>query len=170
MKDLIIIGAGQAGLTMGYYLKQEGYNFLLLEAGNRVGDSWRNRYDSLQLFTPRSYSSLPGMALIDEKNEFPYKDEIATYLEEYARHFQLPIQLQTKVFKIKKERDIFELHTPTEILQTKKVIIATGGFQQPFIPSVSANLSSHVFQIHSSQYKSPSQIPKEKVLVVVGGN
>lgn len=121
MKDLIIIGAGQAGLTMGYYLKQEGYNFLLLEAGNRVGDSWRNRYDSLQLFTPRPYSSLPGMALIDEKNEFPYKDEIATYLEEYARHFQLPIQLQTKVFKIKKERDIFELHTPTEILQTKKV-------------------------------------------------
>ena len=158
MKDLIIIGAGQAGLTMGYYLKQEGYNFLLLEAGNRVGDSWRNRYDSLQLFTPRPYSSLPGMALIDEKNEFPYKDEIATYLEEYARHFQLPIQLQTKVFKIKKERDIFELHTPTEILQTKKVIIATGGFQQPFIPSVSANLSSHVFQIHSSQYKSPSQM------------
>jgi len=169
MKDLIIIGAGQAGLTMGYYLKQEGYNFLLLEAGKRVGDSWRNRYDSLQLFTPRSYSSLPGMALIGEKNEFPYKDEIATYLEEYARHFQLPVQLQTEVLKIKKE-EIFELHTPTEILQTKKVIIASGAFQQPFIPSVSANLSSHIFQIHSSQYKSPSQIPKGKVLVVGGGN
>ncbi len=120
MKDLIIIGAGQAGLTMGYYLKQEGYNFLLLEAGKRVGDSWRNRYDSLQLFTPRSYSSLPGMTLIGEKNEFPYKDEIATYLEEYARHFQLPVQLQTEVLKIKKEKEIFELHTPTEILQTKK--------------------------------------------------
>ncbi|UJA77456.1 NAD(P)/FAD-dependent oxidoreductase [Bacillus cereus] len=170
MKDLIIIGAGQAGLTMGYYLKQEGYNFLLLEAGNRVGDSWRNRYDSLQLFTPRPYSSLPGMALIGEKNEFPYKDEIATYLEEYARHFQLPVQLQTEVLKIRKEKGIFELHTSTEILQTKKVIIATGGFQQPFIPSVSANLSSHVFQIHSSQYKSPSQIPQGKVLVVGGGN
>ncbi len=71
-------------------------------------------------FTPRSYSSLPGMALIGEKNEFPYKDEIATYLEEYARHFQLPVQLQTEVLKIKKEKEIFELHTPTEILQTKK--------------------------------------------------
>lgn len=105
MKDIIIIGAGQAGLTMGYYLKQEGYNFLLLEAGNRVGDSWRNRYDSLQLFTPRSYSSLPGMALIGEKDEFPYKDEIATYLEEYARHFQLPVQLQTEVLKIKKRKE-----------------------------------------------------------------
>ncbi len=170
VKDLIIIGAGQAGLTMGYYLKQEGYNFLLLEAGKQVGDSWRNRYDSLQLFTPRSYSSLPGMALIGEKNEFPYKDEIATYLEEYARHFQLPVQLQTEVLKIKKEKEIFELHTPTEILQTKKVIIASGGFQQPFIPSVSANLSSHIFQIHSSQYRSSSQIPQGKVLVAGGGN
>lgn len=170
MKDLIIIGAGQAGLTMGYYLKQEGYNFLLLEAGNRIGDSWRNRYDSLQLFTPREYSSLPGMILKGEKNEFPHKDEIAMYLEEYAQYFQLPVQLQTEVLKIKKEKEIFELHTPTEILQTKKVIIASGGFQEPYIPSFSQYLSSHVYQIHSSQYKSPSQIPKGKVLVVGGGN
>ncbi|WP_264447369.1 flavin-containing monooxygenase [Bacillus cereus] len=170
MKDLIIIGAGQAGLTMGYYLKQEGYNFLLLEAGKRIGDSWRNRYDSLQLFTPRSYSSLPGRALIGGKNELPHKDEIATYLEEYARHFKLPVQLQTEVLKIKKEKDIFELHTPRETLQSKKVVIATGGFQQPYIPSYSQRLSSHVFQRHSSQYKSPPQIPKGKVLVVGGGN
>jgi len=170
VKDLIIIGAGQAGLTMGYYLKQEGYNFLLLEAGNRIGDSWRNRYNSLQLFTPREYSSLPGMVVKGEGNGFPCKDEMATYLEEYARYFTLPVQLQTEVLKIKKENDIFELHTPTEILQSKKVVIATGGFQQPYIPSFSQHLSSHVFQIHSSQYKSPSQIPKGNVLVVGGGN
>ncbi len=120
MKDLIIIGAGQAGLTMGYYLKQEGYNFLLLEAGNRIGDSWRNRYDSLQLFTPREYSSLPGMILKGERNGFPHKNEIAMYLEEYAQYFQLPVQLQTEVLKIRKEEEIFELHTPTEVLQSKK--------------------------------------------------
>ena len=170
MKDIIIVGAGQAGLAMGYYLKQEGYSFLLLEAGNRIGDSWRNRYDSLQLFTPRAYSSLPGMALIGEKNGFPYKDEIANYLEGYATYFKLPVQLQTEVLKIKKEKDIFELHTSKEILQSKKIIIASGGFQQPFIPSFSQHLSSHIFQIHSSQYKTPSQIPKGKVLVVGGGN
>ncbi|WP_144467313.1 flavin-containing monooxygenase [Bacillus toyonensis] len=162
MLDAIIVGAGQAGLAMGYYLKQEGDNFLLLEAGNRVGDSWRNRYDSLQLFTPREYSSLPSMILKGEGNGFPSKDEIATYLEEYAGRFQLPIQLQTEVLKIKKEKDIFELHTSKEILQSKKVIIASGGFQQPFIPSFSQHLSS--------QYKSPSQIPKGRVLVVGGGN
>ncbi|MFP3378378.1 NAD(P)/FAD-dependent oxidoreductase [Bacillus sp. SIMBA_069] len=170
MLDVIIIGAGQAGLTMGYYLKQEGYNFLLLEAGNRIGDSWRNRYDSLQLFTPREYSSLPGMIVKGEGNGFPHKDEMATYLEEYARYFKLPVQLQTEVLKIKKEKEIFKLHTPTEILQAKKVVIATGGFQQPYIPSFSQHLSSHVFQIHSSRYKSPSQIPKGNVLVVGGGN
>ncbi|MBE7106734.1 oxidoreductase [Bacillus cereus] len=170
MLDAIIVGAGQAGLTMGYYLKQEGYSFLLLEAGNRIGDSWRERYESLQLFTPRIYSSLPGMALLGEKNGFPYKDEVANYLEEYARYFQLSVQLQTEVLKIRKEKEIFELHTSTEILQSKKVIIATGGFQQPFIPSFSQHLSSHIFQIHSSQYKSPSQVPKGKVLVVGGGN
>ncbi|PEK41185.1 oxidoreductase [Bacillus toyonensis] len=170
MLDAIIVGAGQAGLTMGYYLKQEGYNFLLLESGNRIGDSWRNRYDSLQLFTPREYSSLPGMILKGEKNEFPHKDEITMYLEEYAQYFQLPVQLQTEVLKIKKEKDIFELHTSKEILQSKKVIIASGGFQQPFIPLFSQHLSSHIFQAHSSQYKSPSQIPKGRVLVVGGGN
>ena len=104
------------------------------------------------------------------KNEFPYKDEIATYLEEYARHFQLPIQLQTKVFKIKERKRYIRITYPYRNFTNEKVIIATGGFQHPFIPSVSANLSSHVFQIHSSQYKSPSQIPKEKVLVVGGGN
>lgn len=152
MLDAIIVGAGQAGLIMGNYLKQEGYNFLLLEAGNRIGDSWRNRYDSLQLFTPKEYSSLPGMILKGEKNEFPHKDEIAMYLEEYAQYFQLPVQLQT------------------EVLKSKKVIIASGGFQQPYIPSFSQHLSSHIFQIHSSQYKSPSQIPKGNVLVVGGGN
>ncbi|MED2790989.1 NAD(P)/FAD-dependent oxidoreductase [Bacillus wiedmannii] len=170
MKDIIIVGAGQAGLIMGNYLKQEGYNFLLLEAGNRIGDSWRNRYNSLQLFTPREYSSLPGMIVKGEGNGFPHKDEMATYLEEYARYFKLPVQLQTEVLKIKKEKEIFKLHTPTEILQAKKVVIATGGFQQPYIPSFSQHLSSHVFQIHSSQYKSPSQIPKGNVLVVGGGN
>jgi len=170
MKDIIIVGAGQAGLAMGYYLKQTGYSFLLLEAGNRIGDSWRNRYDSLQLFTPREYSSLPGMIVKGEGNRFPCKDEMATYLEEYARHFQLPVNLQTEVLKINKAKDIFELHTPTEILQSKKLVIATGGFQQPYIPSFSQHLSSHVFQIHSSQYKSPSQIPKGNVLVVGGGN
>lgn len=170
MKDIIIVGAGQAGLIMGNYLKQEGYNFLLLEAENRIGDSWRNRYDSLQLFTPRAYSSLPGMIVKGEGNGFPHKDEMATYLEEYARYFKLPVQLQTEVLKIKKEKEIFKLHTPTEILQAKKVVIATGGFQQPYIPSFSQHLSSHVFQIHSSQYKSPSQIPKGNVLVVGGGN
>ncbi|MGR5879121.1 NAD(P)-binding domain-containing protein [Bacillus pacificus] len=121
MKDLIIIGAGQAGLTMGYYLKQEGYNFLLLEAGNRIGDSWRNRYDSLQLFTPREYSSLPGMILKGERNGFPHKNEIVMYLEEYAQYFlDYRYNCKRKFKKIRKEKEIFKLHTSTEIFTIEK--------------------------------------------------
>lgn len=144
VKDIIIVGAGQAGLAMGYYLKQEGYSFLLLEAGNRIGDSWRNRYDSLQLFTPRAYSSLPGMALIGEKNGFPYKDEIANYLEGYATYFKLPVQLQTEVLKIKKEKDIFELHTSKEILQSKKLLSHQAVFSNHSSPHFH-NIFHHIF-------------------------
>lgn len=91
MLDVIIIGAGQAGLSMGYYLKKEGYYFVIFEGEKRIGDSWRNRYDSLVLFTPKSYSSLPGMKLEGDKNAFPTKDEIADYLEIYAVRFSLPV-------------------------------------------------------------------------------
>lgn len=102
------------------------------------------------------------MILKGERNGFPHKNEIAMYLEEYAQYFQLPVQLQTEVLKIRKEEEIFELHTPTEVLQSKKLLSQQVVFSKLFIPSVSANLSSHVFQIHSSQYKSPPQIPKGK--------
>ena len=93
MLDVIVIGAGQAGLSMGYYLKKEGCDFLILEGERRIGGSWRNRYDSLVLFTPKSYSSLPGLKLEGDKNAFPTKDEIADYLETYTVHFSLSVHL-----------------------------------------------------------------------------
>ncbi|MBC6972367.1 NAD(P)-binding domain-containing protein [Bacillus sp. Xin] len=170
MLDVIIVGAGQAGLAMGYYLRQGNYNFVLLDGEKRIGDSWRNRYDSLQLFTPRGYCALPGMNLNGNQNEFPSKDEIANYLEVYANHFSIPVRLNTDVSKIRKKGHEFEVYTSKEILQAKRVIIASGAFQRPFIPSISQNLSNDIFQIHSSQYQSPKQIPEGPVLVVGGGN
>jgi len=168
--DVIIVGAGQAGLVMGYYLRQGNYNFVLLDGEKRIGDSWRKRYDSLQLFTPRAYCTLPGMKLEGNQNEFPTKDEISNYLEAYAQRFSLPVRLQTNVFKVRKREDEFEVYTPKEVLRSKRVIIASGAFDQPFIPSISQNLSNDIFQIHSSQYQSPKQIPEGAVLVVGGGN
>ncbi|CAI8713092.1 MULTISPECIES: flavin-containing monooxygenase [Bacillus] len=170
MLDVIIIGAGQAGLAMGYYLQQGNYNFVLLDEEKRIGDSWRKRYDSLQLFTPRAYCALPGMRLDGNQNEFPTKDEISNYLEEYVQRFSLPVRLHTNVFKVRKKEDEFEVYTPKEVLRSKRVIIASGAFQQPFIPPIAQNLSNDIFQIHSSQYQSPIQIPEGSVLVVGGGN
>ncbi|MEI4621637.1 NAD(P)-binding domain-containing protein [Bacillus pfraonensis] len=170
MLDVIIVGAGQAGLAMGYYLQKGNYNFVLLDGEERTGDSWRKRYDSLQLFTPRAYSALPGMKLAGKQDGFPTKDEIANYLEAYTKQFSIPVRLNMNVSKIRKQGKGFEVYTPKEILQSKRVIIASGAFQRPFIPSVSQNLSNDIFQIHSSQYQSPKQIPEGSVLVVGGGN
>ncbi|HDR7624511.1 TPA: NAD(P)-binding domain-containing protein [Bacillus mycoides] len=170
MLDVIVIGAGQAGLSMGYYLKKEGYDFLILEGEKRIGDSWRNRYESLVLFTPKSYSSLPGMKLEGDKNTFPTKDEIADYLETYTVHFLLPVRLETTVHKVQKTESTFEVSTDKGVFLSKYVIIASGAFQKPFIPSISQHLSQEVFQIHSSQYQSPKKIPDGPVLVIGGGN
>ncbi|KEK22662.1 flavin-containing monooxygenase [Bacillus gaemokensis] len=170
MLDVIIVGAGQAGLAMGYYLQQGNYNFVLLDGEKRIGDSWRKRYDSLQLFTPRAYSALPGMNLEGKQNGLPTKDEIANYLEVYAERFSLPIRLHTNVLKVRKQGSEFEVYIPNEVLRSKRVIIALGAFQQPFIPAISQNLSNDILQIHSSQYQSAMQIPDGQVLVVGGGN
>lgn len=170
MLDVIVIGAGQAGLSMGYYLKKEGYDFVILEGEKRIGDSWRNRYDSLVLFTPKSYSFLPGMELPGDKNAFPTKDEIADYLEMYAVHFSLPVHLETIVHKVRKTESTFEVATDKGVFLSKHVIIASGAFQKPFIPSISQHLSQEVFQIHSSQYQSLKEIPDGPVLVIGGGN
>lgn len=168
--DTIVIGAGQAGLSIGYYLKQLKQDFLILDKVHEIGESWINRYDSLVLFTPRMYDALPGLKLEGEAHGFPTKDEIVRYLKQYAKEFNLPIQLQTEVIKVQHQDDIFYIETNQGILQSKNLIIATGAFQTPRIPAFSKNLSSDINQLHSSQYKNPSQLKEGNVLVVGGGN
>jgi putative flavoprotein involved in K+ transport len=168
--DVIVIGAGQAGLSMGYFLKQTKLSFLILDKGSSIGETWRNRYDSLTLFTSRSYSSLPGLTLKGEEKQYPTKDEISDYLSVYANTFSHPIQLNTSVTKLVKEEDDFILHTTQGKLQSKNVIIATGPFQEPFIPGYSHKLSADVLQLHSSKYKNPNQLMEGTTLVVGGGN
>jgi putative flavoprotein involved in K+ transport len=168
--DVIVIGAGQAGLSMGYFLSKSKLNFLILDAHNRVGDTWRNRYDSLLLFTPRSYSSLPGLALKGDPKGFPTKDEIADYLEHYAEELELPIKLNIKVEKVSKVDHLFSIQTHDFTLKSKRVVVATGPFKDPYIPHMSTNLSKEIIQLHSSQYKNPSQLKTGGVLVVGGGN
>ncbi|MCY8034297.1 flavin-containing monooxygenase [Bacillus sonorensis] len=168
--DVVIVGSGQAGLAMANYLRNESLRFTLLDSSERVGDSWRRRYDSLVLFTPRKYSSLPGLQMEGPPEGFPTKDEIADYFENYSRYFDLPVQLKTHVITLKKKHDTFEIETNHGIIIANQVVVATGAFQRPLIPSVIDKKDEKLFQIHSSLYRSPKQVPEGSVLVVGGGN
>lgn len=168
--DVLIIGGGQAGLAAGYHLQKMNKSFAVLDANPRIGDSWRTRYDSLVLFTPRSYSALPGRPMEGQQEQFPTKDDIADYLEQYAAHWALPVYLNTKVEKLTKEQSVFKVYTNQGIYSAEQIIVASGPFQTPSIPDVASQLPESVIQMHSSQYKNPLQLQNGPALVVGGGN
>ena len=170
MHDVIIIGGGQAGLALGYYLAQQGRRFLILEAADQVGHSWRSRWDSLRLITPCPYNSLPGMPFPGDPWTFPTKDEVADYLAHYVRTFDLPLRLGTRVSSVRAEGDAFVVRMADSAFEARNVVCATGPFQRPFLPLSVERASPQLVQLHSSQYRNPSQLPRGKVLVVGCGN
>lgn len=170
MYHTLVIGGGQAGLSMGYYLKQNNKEFLILEKGMHVGEVWRDRYDSLALFTPRMYSSLPGLQLEGDSHGLPSKDEVANYLETYAEKYKLPIQFETEVLKVTHKNDVFLIYTNKGTLTARNIVIATGPFHQKYIPEFANKLDKDVIQLHTSEYKNPSQLKPGNVLIVGGGN
>lgn len=168
--EVLVIGGGQAGLAMGYYLKKSKRSFMLVDSSERVGDVWRTRYDSLVLFSPRAYSSLPGMALSGDPEGFPTKDEIADYLEYYHKYYSIPIQLNTNVIKLEKIDNKYIASTTQGKIIARNIVVATGPFQKPFVPNLPGSISKSVFQIHSSEYRNELQVPPGPVLVVGSGN
>ena len=167
--EVVVVGAGQAGLTMGFFLKQQGRHFLIAEAGS-IASAWRERWESLTLFTPRRYSSLPGFPLPGDPDSYPTRDEVIAYLEEYAKRFELPIQKHARVRRLTKEDGPFALEANDERVTAEQVVIATGPFQAPYVPEVAERLSQDVFQLHATGYRKPTDIPRGTVLVVGGGN
>lgn len=168
--DVLVIGAGQAGLAMGYHLRQAGKGFLIVDQHARVGDSWRNRFDSLVLFTPRSYSALPGLPVPGDPGGYPTKDEIADYLESYARHFDLPIASGTGIKRLEQAGETFRATTATgRVMWSRAVVVATGAFQEPAVPSIAGNVAGEVPQLTADVYRNPRQIPVGTVLVVGDG-
>lgn len=168
--DVLVIGAGQAGLAMGYHLKKAGMSFVILGKEERVGDTWRNRYDSLVLFTPRWFSALPGLPLEGDREGCADKDEIADYLEQYATYHGLPVSLSTEVFSLTKEDGIFHAVTSRGEYRARQVVIASGPFRQPYVPPFAEAASDGIRQVHSSQYRNPSELKDGPVLVVGAGN
>ena len=165
----IVIGGGQAGLAAGYFLKQRSRDFVILDSSTRTGETWRSRWDSLRLFTPSHFDSLPGLAFPAPAGYFPTKDEVADYLEDYARYFDLPIQHGIKAERLSRNGAGFVLSAGSELL-ARHVIVATGAYQQPRIPSFAHELDPSIEQLHSTAYRNPGQLDARNVLVVGAGN
>src|SRR5919108_197483 len=168
--ETIVIGGSQAGLAAGYHLSKHGRRFVILEADDRVGDAWRNRWDSLRLFTPAKFSRLPGMRLPASAWSFPTKDEMAEYLEAYAERFELPVRTGVSVDGLTKVDGRFVVSAGDLRLFAENVIVATGAHRIPKVPDFAPGLDPEIVQMHSSRYCSPSQLSEGDVLVVGAGN
>lgn len=168
--ETIIIGGGQAGLATGYQLATRRLPFVILDGNDRIGDSWRNRWDSLHLFTPARYDSLPGMSFPGPARSYPTKDETADYLEAYATSLGLPVRTGVRVERLTREGDRFVVSGEDLRLQADNVVVATGAYHTPRLPDFAPDLDPGIVQLHSSQYRNPSQLQGGGVLVVGAGN
>jgi putative flavoprotein involved in K+ transport len=168
--ETVVIGGGQAGLAVGYHLHRNDLPFLILDENARIGDVWRNRWDSLRLFTPAAYSGLPGMPFPGPRSAYPTKDETADYLEAYAKRFGLPVRTGVKVDRLSESDGGFRVAFGDDQLSADNVVVATGGYQRPRIPSFSTQLDNSIFQLHSTEYQNGDQLREGGVLVVGAGN
>jgi putative flavoprotein involved in K+ transport len=168
--DTIVIGGGQAGLAAGFYLTQRRKSYIILDKNKRTGETWRNRWDSLRLFTPSQNDYLPGMKFPKPDFYFPTKDETADFLEAYARHFNLPVRFNMKVDELSRNENGYRLSAGGTSFHAKNVIVATGAFHIPRIPSFSLELDPAIFQMHSVAYRNPSNVTSQNVVVVGAGN
>jgi putative flavoprotein involved in K+ transport len=169
--EVAVIGAGQAGLAIGYFLRRQGCRFVILERADLIGSAWRERWESLTLFTPRRYSALPGLPFPGDPDGYPTRDEVTAYLERYAETFDLPIELNSAVTKLDRDdHGRCRLEVDGRTITADQVVVATGPFQAPYVPKLAEKLADDVFQTHAVGYRRPDDVPAGTVLVVGGGN
>ena len=167
--ETVIIGGGQAGLATAWHLTRQDVPFVILDENDQVGAAWRKRWESLRLFTPGRYDGLPGMPFPGKPGSHPGKDDIADYLTTYASRFKFPIRTGVKVTRLRKAGDHYTLETKDELLVARNVVVATGPFHHPRIPEFAGELDAGIGRMHSSEYRTPSQVREGPVLVVGAG-
>jgi putative flavoprotein involved in K+ transport len=168
--DTVVIGAGQAGLSAGYHLRKAGRSFVILDGHAHVGDNWRERYDSLRLFTPAWAVKLPGWRFPSKGVATPTKDQLADYLEAYAARFSLPIEHGVHVDGVRRDGDDLVVTAGDRRFRAANVIVATGTNRNPRVPAIARDLDPRILQLHSSAYRNPSQLRGGAALVVGSGN
>lgn len=168
--DLIVIGGGQSALACGYFLRRAGLKYVILDDQQHGGGAWQHTWDSLTLFSPAEYSSLPGWMMPKSENEFPSRQQVLDYLSAYQKRYELPVLQGVKVLDIQKEGAVFTLKTDQRDYKSRAVISATGTFQKPFIPAVAGIDLFKGVQLHSAHYKNADAFRDKKVLIVGGGN
>jgi putative flavoprotein involved in K+ transport len=168
--QVVVIGGGQAGLSVGYYLAQRGLSFVILDANARIGDSWRYRWDSLRLFTPARYDGLIGLPFPAPPHSFPTKDEMAAYLESYAKHFDLPVRTGARVDRLWRDGSRYIVEAGERRIEADHVVIAMASYQVPRVPAFSKTLDGSIRQLHSKEYRNPGQLRPGGVLIVGAGN
>jgi len=168
--ETLVIGGGQSGLAVGYQLTQRGLPFLIVDANERVGDAWRNRWDSLRLFTPNFFNRLPGLPFPGPRWELPTKDEFADYLEGYAQRFKLPVRTGVEVDVLSRNGDRFVATAGDRRFEADNVVVAMSSWQRPRVPEFAAELDPGILQLKVAEYRNPGQLQEGDALVVGAGN
>jgi putative flavoprotein involved in K+ transport len=169
--DVLVVGAGQAGLGVAYWLSRTtDLRVQVLDASPGIGRSWASRWDSLELFTPRRFSGLPGLRFPSGAGNYPSKNEMAAYLARYAARFDLPVVAGRAVRSVRRTTSGFDVMTDDGLMTAGQVVVATGPYDRPYVPAAASDLTGSVHQLHSSQYCRPADIPGGSVHVVGGGN
>ena len=168
--ETVVIGGGQTGLTVGYHLAQLRRPFVIVDASERIGDSWRQRWDSLRLFTPACYDGLPGWPFPASVWSFPTRDEMANYLQAYAERFNFPIRSGFRVERLSRTGNRYILASQGRRIEADNVVVAMSSYQRPTVPEFATELDASILQLHSNQYRNPTQLRDGGVLVVGAGN
>lgn len=168
--DVVVIGGGQSGLATGYHLRQAGLSFVILEAGSEPVGSWPHYYDSLRLFSPAPYASLPGLPFPGGPDHYPRRNEVINYLRQYASHFSLPVQTNARVEDVLHDGTTFTVRTQSGTSRSRVVIAASGAFSRPYLPSYSGQERFEGTIMHAFEYRNEAPFANKRVVVVGGGN
>ena len=169
-RDVVIIGGGQAGLATGYYLRRTGLSFEILDAERGPGGAWRHTWDSLHLFSPARWSSLPGWIMPGGPDTYPTRDEALSYIAEYEKRYHLPVRRPTRVHRVARAYDQLLVATDSGDWSARAVVSATGSWSRPYIPAYAGQELFQGKQLHSAHYRNIGPFAGKSVMIVGGGN